>query len=157
MMRIPSLSILTIFGLIFLVGTCAALLPDFTREELIIQSEEVVLGTVENVTCSWTQDHSSIYTYVTLKVEKQFKGQTVGTNFVIQIPGGTVDDIIQVVSDTPEIEIGMRIIVHTFMQETGYPWIYGWEKGVLLVENDFIPDYGMTVSEFSQLVRTTME
>jgi len=141
--------------LVLAVGTSYALLPNFSKEELIQKSEAIVLGTVQDVSCAWAEDHSQIYTYVTLKVEDQFKGEPVGKEMVIQIPGGTVGEMTQWVSDTPKISVGLRVILHTFMQDTGYPWIYGWEKGALTVLNDAIPDYGMTVDQFRQLVENT--
>jgi len=155
MKRILLTPSLTAVALVFLVGTGNALLPDFTREELILRSEGIVLGTVQDVHSAWAEDRSQIFTYVTLEVQDQFKGQPVSREFTIQIPGGTVDEITQWVSDTPTMIVGTKVIVHTFMKETGYPWIYGWEKGVLAVEDGVIPEYNMTLEQFRSLVETT--
>ena len=146
-----------LLSLLVLAGTSAALLPEMTREDLIIGSETIVQGTVSEVRCAWAEDHSSIYTYVTLDVADQFKGAPVGSELVIQIPGGQVGEITQWVSDTPTLVPGMEVILHLFLKETGYLWIYGWEKGVLLVDNGTIPDYLMTVDQFRQLVKRTTE
>jgi hypothetical protein len=142
---------------LLLASTGYALLPDFTKEELIQKSEAIVLGTIQNMSSSWASDRSQIYTYVTFAVEAQFKGQPVGHEMIIQIPGGTADGVTQWVSDVPHLEPGMRVILHTFLQDTGYPWIYGWEKGVLRVEHDAVPDYNMTLDQFRRLVEKVEE
>lgn len=141
--------------LILVAGTSYALLPNFSKEELIQKSDAIVLGTITGLSSSWTEDHAQIYTYATLRVEAQFKGQPVGQEMVIQIPGGTVGETTEWVSDTPELEVGMRLILHTFVQDTGYPWIYGWKKGALTVVNSVIPDYTMTLDQFRRLVEET--
>lgn len=147
----------TAICILMLAGTSAALLPEFSKEELISQSESIVLGQVQDVRSAWAEDGSQIYTYVTLAVEEQFKGEAIGREIVVQVPGGTVGEITQKVSDTPTLIPGMEVILHLFMKETGYPWVYGWEKGVLSVENGAIPDYLMSVGQFRQLVKDSME
>lgn len=142
--------------LLLLAGSSSALLTELTKEDLIVNSEAIVLGTVRTVECAWNAEHTSIYTYVTVDVSDQFKGESVGSELLIQVPGGTADGIVQKVSDTPTFVPGMNVIIHTFMKETGYPWVYGWEKGVLTVENGTIPDYMMTLDQFRQLVERTL-
>jgi hypothetical protein len=128
---------------------------DLSKEDLILNSEAIVLGTVRSVESAWNLEHTSIFTYVILDVRDQFKGETVDRELVLQIPGGTVDGIIQKVSDTPTLAPGMDLIIHTFTKETGQTWIYGWEKGALRVEGEAIPEYRMTVEQFRQMVETT--
>jgi len=152
MRRQPILALGLMAGLLFMATASQALLPDFTKEELIQRSEAIILGTVQDMSSSWAADHAQIYTYMVFRVEAQFKGRPAGQEMTIQIPGGTADGITQWVSDVPHLEPGMRVILHIFTQDTGYPWIYGWEKGVLRVENDALPDYNMTVAQFRRLV-----
>lgn len=142
------------FSLLLWTGTSQALLPDFTKEQLIQQAEGIILGTVQASYAAWTDDHTMIYTYVTLQVQDQFKGQPVGLQMVLQIPGGQVGDISGRVSDAPTFSVGQKVIVHTFMQNTGYNWVYGWVKGVLNVEGEVIPAYQMTIEQFRSLVLT---
>ena len=141
--------------LFLLAGTGWALLPNFSKEELIQQSEGIVLGTVLETTSSWAADHTRIFTYVKLEIHDQFKGQPVGEELVLQVPGGRVGEITQAVSDAPHFEAGMRVLVHLYTQDTGYPGVYGWEKGVLAVQGEAIPDYSMTVEQFRRLVEKT--
>ncbi|MFH1862029.1 MAG: hypothetical protein ABH878_04375 [bacterium] len=140
-----------------LVGSSSALLPDFSKEELITNAEGIVLGQVRDLRCAWNEDHSQIFTYVTVAVEEQLKGSSSSSEILVQIPGGTVGEITLTVTDTPTLERGMRVILHTFFQDTGYLWIYGWEKGALVVENNAIPVYQMTVDQFRQLVQSVQE
>lgn len=157
MRRKPALIAITLMCLLVLAGTSAAILPEMTKEELITDSESIVQGTVQDVCCDWAEDHSQIFTYVTLEIIEQFKGETIGPELVIQIPGGKVGEITQITSDTPTLVPGMEVIVHLFMKETGYPWIYGWEKGALSVKSGAIPDYLMTVDQFRLLVESITE
>lgn len=142
-------------SIILLTAASQALLPDISREELILRAESIVFGEVLKVSSSWNQDRSGIFTYVTLKVESQFKGEPAGREIIIQVPGGTAGDITQKVSDTPSFSPGMRVILHLFKKETGYFWIYGWEKGALQVIDGEIPAYRMSLSQFNKLVQST--
>jgi len=143
-------------GILLISGNAMALLPDFTKEQLITASEEIVLGTVEETYSAWADDHSQIFTYVTLQITEQIKGDALGNTVTVQIPGGKVGEITQVTSDTPKnLTIGSEVLLHLFMQDTGYYWIYGWEKGALNVANRRIPAYNMTVDQFRSLVEAT--
>ena len=157
MRRALNLSGLAALSLLILAGSSSALLLEMTKEELIVNSESIVLGTVQEVHSAWAEDRSQIFTYVILNVSEQFKGEAVSREIVVQIPGGTVGEITQKVSDTPILVTGMEVILHLFMKETGYPWIYGWEKGALIVEEGAIPEYLMTVDQFRRLVIRTTE
>lgn len=156
MRRVPTHIAAVFLCLSLLAGSSSALLMDLTKEDLIVNSEAIVLGTVRSLECAWNAEHTSIYTYVTVDVSEQFKGESVGSELVIQVPGGRVDGTVQKVSDTPTFEPGMNVIVHTFMKETGYPWVYGWEKGVLTVQKETIADYMMTLDQFRQLVEKAL-
>ncbi|RJP77742.1 MAG: hypothetical protein C4524_07580 [Candidatus Zixiibacteriota bacterium] len=140
-----------------LAGTGHALLPDFSKEELIQQCEGIVLGTVQDVRCAWNEEHTAIFTRVTLTVQDQYKGRDLGPQVVLVIPGGQVGETWQRVSDTPTLEPGLRVIVHTYTQEDGSTWIYGWERGVLRVQDEAIPEYTMTLDHFRRLVETTLK
>ena len=154
----PTLTPFALVCLLVLVNTSWALLPEMTREELIIDSELIVLATVQEVESAWADDHSQIYTYVRLEISDQFKGAPIGNQLVIQIPGGKVGEITQVTSDTPKnLQVGTEAVIHLFMKETGYYWVYGWEKGALTVENGTLPDYMMTLEQFRQLVERTLQ
>ncbi len=155
MKRMTWLPVGVAVGLLLGLGTSEALLPDFSKEQLIQQSEAIVLGTVLDQKSSWTEDRAQIFTYVTLLVADQYKGKPVERELILQIPGGKVGDITSKVSDTPVFIVGQQVIVHAFLQNTGYFWIYGWEKGVLEVENNGIPSYNMTLEQFRHLVETT--
>ncbi len=155
---VPTRLAISLIALLMLAGTSSAVLMDLSKEDLINNADGIVLAVVQDVSYAWAEDHSQIYTYVTLNVSDQFKGESVGPTLTVQIPGGKVGDITQVTSDTPKnLEIGAEVILHLFMKETGYYWIYGWEKGSLNVENEAIPDYMMTVNQFRQLVEHTVK
>lgn len=157
MKRFVTLTAILMVCLFFFTSTSFALLKEMTKEDLIVAADAIVLGTVQEMHSAWADDHSQIYTYVTLNIEDQFKGDRLGNSVTVQIPGGKVGDITQVTSDTPKnLHVGAQVILHLFMKETGYYWVYGWEKGSLTVEDGTIPDYLMTVDQFRQFVNRTL-
>jgi hypothetical protein len=131
-----------------------SVLPNFSKEQLIDNSESVVYGRVISQNSYWSGDKRGIFTDIKLSVHTQFKGEPLDNDITIQIPGGTVGEITQVVSDTPTFQPGSNVILHLFTKENGRQWIYGWEKGVLEVKDDFIEKYQMTTSQFGSLVKS---
>ena len=79
MRRQNVMAVLALMGILLISGNALALLPDFTKDELISSSEQIVLGTVQETHSAWTDDHSQIFTYVTLQLTDQFKGDNLGS------------------------------------------------------------------------------
>jgi hypothetical protein len=156
MKKITMLSWFLLFAFFTQFSSSYAILPEFAKEDLIKQSEAIVYGKVLEFYSTWAEDNSQIYTYVSFEVIEQFKGEKLERQVTIQIPGGKVEDITQVTTDTPALLPGMKAVLHLFVQDTGYFWIYGWEKGALEVKNDTILSYDMTLSQFRALVNQTL-
>ena len=146
--------ILSVVVLMLFSNESWSVLPDFAKEQLIQNSESIVYGKVISQNSYWSEDRRGIFTDVKLMVYAQYKGEPQGKEITIQIPGGKVGEITQVVSDTPTFQPGSKVILHLFTKENGRKWIYGWEKGVLEVKDDFIEDYQMTTSQFISLVKS---
>jgi hypothetical protein len=143
---------LIVVGLFLLARASSAVLANLTKEDLIRNSRDILLGTVVEVRSEWSAEHKEIFTYVTVNVKAQFKGAPVKGQIELQIPGGKVGEVFEKVSDTPTLEPGSEIIVYTFLKENGHLWIYGWKLGVLRVADNRIIEYGITVDQFRQLI-----
>jgi hypothetical protein len=130
---------------------CSAVIGPLTKEQLILESQDVIHGIVKEVKSEWDENHSIIYTYVKIEVIHIYKGEP-RDEVIVQIPGGTVGDVILDVEDTPELKEGMEIIIHTFLKENGNLWINGWDKGVYAVKNGVIEQLNMTLEQFKNLV-----
>lgn len=148
------LSAISFLLLLTILLDCPALTLTMTKEELILESQEVIHGIVKEVNCKWNEDHSMIYTYVTFQVIEVFKGAS-RNEIIIQIRGGSLDNKGVWVEDEPEFEEGDKgkeIIVHTFLRENGYYGIYGGARGAYIINNGMIEKLNMTPDQFKNLV-----
>jgi hypothetical protein len=71
----------TVLVIVLLISSAAALLIQQCQDRnyIINSSNLIVEGTVEKVESKWNEEHSSIYTYTNISIEKYVKG--------IPIPG----------------------------------------------------------------------
>ena len=111
-----------LFLIIKPAGEVQAIMVKMGLEELTADADSIVVGTVENVTSQWNEDNSSIYTTVVVSVEEKIKGSQAGNTITIVVPGGHVDGITQIVSDTPVFNPGEEALL--FLKELpGQPFI----------------------------------
>lgn len=100
--------------------TCAAVLlaPEMTWavsrqqsvEQLTGAADKIVLGTVLSRSSHWTSD-AQIYTDVVVSADVSVKGDASQSSVVVQVPGGTVGDMLMTVSDTPEFNPGEHVLL----------------------------------------------
>jgi hypothetical protein len=151
---IPPFVIAFLF-LFIMTPPCLSTVRHMTKEELILKSQYVIHGIVKEVRCDWNEDHSSIYTHVTLQVLDVFKGEPRDEMVLITL-GGTVGDKTIWVSDQPELTEGMEVIVHAFLTSTGYFGIRGLMQGVYDVSDGVVGDkrgeVNMTLVAFRKFV-----
>ena len=155
MKRLIPFSAVSLLLLLVMCLDCFALVRHMTKEELILKSQYVIHGIVKEVRCDWNEDHSSIYTYVTLQVLDVFKGEPRDEMVLITL-GGTVGDKTIWVSDQPELTEGMEVIIYAFLTSTGYFGIRGLMQGVYDVSDGVVSDkrgeVNMTLDQFKKLV-----
>jgi hypothetical protein len=97
------------------------------------RADRVVLATVESIESKWTSDHSAIYTEVTLKVERAYKGDNkVGELLVVRREGGSVDGIAMKVYGAPAFSMGEEVVVFSEMRGATR-WVVGMAQGKLPV------------------------
>jgi hypothetical protein len=88
-----------------------ALMKMLSLYRLVSGSDTIVKGRVESIHCEWSLDKRLIYTVLSVQVQEVFKGEFIGNTAIIQIPGGTVEDLSLAVSDMPEFETDETILV----------------------------------------------
>ncbi len=73
---------------------------------MVQRSDFIIRGKVISTESQWKEDSrgTHIYTSVTVKILDKIKGNIKDDAFVFEVVGGTVDDIGEVVSDTPVFE-----------------------------------------------------
>lgn len=97
-------------------------------DELVERSDTIVAGEVLNVRSAWTADRREIFTTVTLRPDRRFKG---GERSLIRfrIPGGTVGDTRLTVTHAPVFGVGEQVLVFMAGESGRLPRVVGGEAG----------------------------
>lgn len=96
--------------------------------ELLDRSQTVVAGEVLDLQSSWTPDRRQIFTTVTLRTDRRFKGgETSMVRF--RIPGGTVGDTRLLVTHSPQFSVGERALVFLSGESGRLPRVVAGEAG----------------------------
>ena len=96
--------------------------------QLIERAETIVAGEVLELESAWTESRSTIYTTVTLRVDRRLKGG--GAEVVrFRIPGGTVGDQAMIVTHSPRFSVGERTLVFLGPPRGLLPRIVGGQAG----------------------------
>jgi hypothetical protein len=151
MKRLIPFSAVCLLLLLTMSLACFALRLPVTKEELILESRDIIHGIITDITSKWDQNHSLIYSFIKLHVIEVFKGEP-RDEMVIQMIGGSVGDTTFWIEGNPELKEGMDVIIHTTLYEDGNPGIYSGDRGVYTVNNGVIEELNMTLGQFRDLV-----
>jgi hypothetical protein len=121
------------------VVICAALAAHATvlvpldTKALTERAERIVLGTVESQVARWSDDHQAIYTDVTIRVTRVYKGAAKpGERVVVRREGGALDGVGMRVYGAANFTVGEEVVV--FMETRGNAaWTVGMTQGKLRV------------------------
>ncbi len=96
-------------------------------ERLVARSDSIVAGEVLDMRSAWTAERRGIFTTVTLRPDRRFRG---GERSLIRfrIPGGTVGDTRLEVMHSPAFGVGERVLVF-LTGESGLPRVVAGEAG----------------------------
>lgn len=89
----------------FLAGEAETLHLKTTWGERVDLSEKIIRGQVAAIESYWNPEKTLIYTNITVLIDEYIKGDG-PKKIILKIPGGTVRDITQSVSDTPQFRVG---------------------------------------------------
>ena len=111
----------------------ATVLVPLDTRALTERAERVVLGTVESQVARWTDDHEVIYTDVTIRVTRAYKGAVKpGERVVVRREGGVVDGMGMRVYGAASFTVGEEVVV--FLETRGNAmWTVGMTQGKLRV------------------------
>ena len=95
-------------------GGAGLLIAECNDKQYIISTADyIVEGIVNSVETDWNEDETSIFTHTNLSIEKYVKGAPLaGNELDIVTPGGTVNDITQLVEDQPIFHQGKRVRIY---------------------------------------------
>ncbi len=97
-------------------------------DSLVARSDTIVAGEVLDMRSSWTADRREIFTTVTLRPDRRFKG---GERSLIRfrIPGGTVGDTRLEVTHSPVFRVGEQALVFLAGDSGRLPRVVAGEAG----------------------------
>lgn len=98
-------------------------------------STAVFYGKCSKLRTEWNENRNIIYTYVTIVPEEYIKGN-LGSEAVITIPGGKVDNIIYEVSEMPVFSEGEEVVAFVWTNPRGKNLITGGYKGKMKIDKD---------------------
>jgi hypothetical protein len=98
-------------------------------------SEAVVRARVADMRSAWNDDHTMIFTFVTLEVRAAIRGAAEST-LVVRVPGGTVAGFTAVMDGAPTFHPGEEVVAFIARWRDGSPMVAGYEQGLSRVETD---------------------
>jgi hypothetical protein len=185
MKRLVPFSAVTFLLLVVTILDGSASSLPISNEELILESRDIVHGIVKELKSEWAENNSMIYTQAKLQILDVYKGEP-RDEIIILIPGGTIKsnnqdtldsaknkagvdntehfhfrggggDISLVVSDEAELELGMEVIIHTYVTIDGRLVIHSGERGAYIVKNGVIERMNMTPDQYKNFVDEVMK
>jgi len=111
----------------------ATVLVPLDTKALTERAERIVLGTVESEVARWSSDHQAIFTDVTIRVSRVYKGAAkAGDRVVVRREGGALDGVGMRVYGAASFTVGEEVVV--FMETRGNAaWTVGMTQGKLRV------------------------
>ncbi|MHC4470282.1 MAG: hypothetical protein ACYS99_04895 [Planctomycetota bacterium] len=146
-MRISTLVPVCLLALALFAGTAtSAIVLRVTVEDLADKATVIVSGEVIESKARWTDDHSTINTYVRIAVSNVHKGEA-GAEVVVTCQGGAVGDEKVPVEGVPEFTAGEQVLVFLWKNSRGDLLPLGMNQGKFLIEKD--PETGEVMARNS--------
>lgn len=130
----PGLAIAIAFALL-LSPHCNAQKKKMSTKDLTEVSTTILYGKCTKVKSDWNEDKDLIFTTITIVPEEYLKGN-LGSEALITVPGGRVDDIIYEVSEMPVFEEGEEVFTFIWEHPSGLNLVTAGDQGKLKIEKD---------------------
>jgi hypothetical protein len=122
------------------IPVLAAVAPELSVEALAREADAVVRATVTSSASRWTADGRHIRTVVSLRRRSAWRGAP-PAHLEVDVPGGTVGDVAQVVSGAPSFQDGEEVVVFLRASTPGTWRVHGLALGKFRVEGgNAVPD-----------------
>lgn len=126
----------------------ATVFPLMGLDQMIAEAEQIVEGEVKNVESRWSEDRTTIYTYVTLGDLRVLHGQVDEDALVLRFEGGEVDGFRITVHGSPSFRPGERDFLFVRGNGVAISPLVGFVQGRFRVIDGQIHDYaGMPIVE----------
>ncbi len=130
--------------------------------ELVENSDTIVAGVVLDMRSAWTSDRREIFTTVTLRTERRFKGA--GRNLVrFRVPGGTVGDTRMTATHSAQFMVGERALVFLTGESGRLPRVTSGEAGKRHLRTDedgsdrILPGFALVESDPGRMGFDTLD
>lgn len=131
-----SMAVMLWIGVLILIPADSwAQMKKMTAADLTKESSAILYGKCSNVKSEWNKEKDIIFTTVTVIPEEYIKGD-LGSEALLTIPGGQVDNIIYEVSEMPIFTEGEEIFAFVWKHPSGKNLITGGTQGKLKIEKD---------------------
>jgi hypothetical protein len=101
-------------------------------EEMTHDSKTILYGTCTQIESLWDENHERIHTEIRVQAEGYLKGAQ-GSNIIVTVPGGRVDNILYEVSDMPSFSEGEECVLFLSRHSTGRNLVTGAVQGKLKI------------------------
>jgi hypothetical protein len=142
--------------LVLVMVACAApagaLMLEVPFDRLVSTSDAVVRAKVTNLESSWTSDHSTIVTDVTLVIEESWVGtMQAGAPLRLQVEGGEVGDLGVRVEHQPTFRLGEESVLFLAGTPSARLRVNALEQGKFTIVGDQAVGWGARVIPLSVL------
>ena len=145
----------TVLLLTTVVSTSSATVVQLLSEEdMVNQSQNILIGTCTSVKSEWNEDGSKIYTYATISVHDVLKGGEAPRQVTIKQPGGEVGDIGMLVEGASVFEEGEEALLFLKEGRQGFHRVLGLSQGKFSIKTDPVTQRKILVKKRLQRVRT---
>ena len=134
--------------------TSSSIIIKLDIEELVNQSDWIVVGVVTEKESLWDTQHSQINTLITLAVEEWVKGEPRGNKIMFKIPGGEVGEVSQRVGNVPTFRIDEEVLVFLQSQGDDTITVVGDRQGKRVIENGNIAGSDISLAELIKQIKS---
>lgn len=105
-------------------------------DELARRADVVIVGHVAALVPQWDESHTRIRTQVTINVSQSVKGTAAGSTLTLIVPGGEVDGVGELYSDTPVFRQDEDVVVFAQRSSQGLYRVAGGLEGKYTIIKD---------------------
>ncbi len=134
--RLINLTCCVIICFMFLLqAESKAQVKKMSSKDMTEVSTAVLYGKCKKIKSEWNENKSAIYTYITIAPEEYIKGN-LGSEVVVAVPGGRVDNMLYEVSETPFFNVDEDVVAFIWTSPKGKHLITGGSQGKIKIEKE---------------------
>ena len=113
-------------------GTVVAM----SLEQMTARADLIFTGRVLGERADWNAERTRIFTYVTLEVDRYFKGRSESSLVTVRLLGGRVGRYIAHLPGSPKFAIGEKVLLFCAGEQARMPSVLGLSLGKFTIVTD---------------------